>query len=268
MSWRGLADQVVHDELMLDGNARLNLATFVTTWVEPAAGSADERERVDKNMIDKDEYPRTAELEQRCVRTCSLACGTTPTAAAAIGCSTTGSSEACMLPGWRSSVAGSTPGGRLVVTDRPNLVMGINVQVCWEKFANYFDVEPRLVSRWRVAGCTLPAEEAVLGAMRTPSAWSRCWGRRSTAATSRSPRSARRSTAAGPHRPGRPGARRRGVRSDDRAVLRSGLDAWDFRLPRVASINTSGTSTAWSTRVSAGRSGGTPTRCPTTSCSG
>ena len=61
-----VAYQIVHDELMLDGNARLNLATFVTTWMEPQA----ERlmaECFDKNMIDKDEYPQTAELETRCV---------------------------------------------------------------------------------------------------------------------------------------------------------------------------------------------------------
>lgn len=57
---------LVHDELMLDGNSRLNLATFVTTWMEPQAGVLMGECR-DKNMIDKDEYPRTAELERRCV---------------------------------------------------------------------------------------------------------------------------------------------------------------------------------------------------------
>ena len=65
-----VAYQIIHDELMLDGNARMNLATFVTTWMEPQA----ERlmaECLDKNMIDKDEYPQTAELEMRCVNTLS-----------------------------------------------------------------------------------------------------------------------------------------------------------------------------------------------------
>ncbi|MGH3843841.1 MAG: pyridoxal-dependent decarboxylase, partial [Pseudonocardiaceae bacterium] len=61
------AYQVVHDELILDGNARLNLATFVTTWMDPQATRLM-TECFDKNMIDKDEYPRTAELELRCVR--------------------------------------------------------------------------------------------------------------------------------------------------------------------------------------------------------
>jgi glutamate decarboxylase len=153
------AYQVVHDELMLDGNARLNLATFVTTWMEPGARDLMS-ETVDKNMVDKDEYPRTADLEQRCVRMLAdLWHAADPEAT--IGCSTTGSSEACMLAGlalkrrWqhRRRAEGKP-------ADRPNIVMGINVQVCWEKFANYWDVEARLVP---MSGDRfhLSAEEAV-----------------------------------------------------------------------------------------------------------
>src|SRR3954471_6714843 len=139
-----IAYQVVHDELMLDGNARLNLATFVTTWIEPRA-KALLAESFDKNIVDKDEYPRTADLEQRCVR---MLAGLwhAPDPASAPGTSTTGSSEACMLAGlalkrrWQHARrAAGKP------TDRPNIVMGVNVQVCWDKFANYFEVEPRLV---------------------------------------------------------------------------------------------------------------------------
>ncbi len=91
------AYQVIHDELMLDGNARMNLATFVTTWMEPQA----ERlmaECADKNMIDKDEYPQTAELELRCVDMLARLWHA-PEARAGGGCSTTGSSEAAMLGG-------------------------------------------------------------------------------------------------------------------------------------------------------------------------
>src|SRR5436305_180736 len=84
-----VAYQIVHDELMLDGNARLNLATFVTTWMEPAA-IALMAECFDKNMIDKDEYPQTAELEMRCVNILSRLWNA-PDASEAIGCSTTGS---------------------------------------------------------------------------------------------------------------------------------------------------------------------------------
>ena len=129
---------------MLDGNARLNVATFVTTWMEPQAEKLM-AECVDKNMIDKDEYPQTAEIEMRCVNILSRLWHA-PDADEATGCSTTGSSEAAMLGGlalkrrWqhRRKAAGEP-------ADRPNIVMGINVQVCWEKFANYWDVEMRLV---------------------------------------------------------------------------------------------------------------------------
>src|SRR4051795_10697135 len=92
-----VAYQIVHDELMLDGNARLNVATFVTTWMEPQAQQLM-TECFDKNMIDKDEYPQTAEIEARCVKMLSRLWHA-PEAAEATGCSTTGSSEAAMLRG-------------------------------------------------------------------------------------------------------------------------------------------------------------------------
>ncbi|KIZ19716.1 glutamate decarboxylase [Streptomyces natalensis] len=138
------AYQFVHDELMLDGNARLNLATFVTTWMEPQAGILMSECR-DKNMIDKDEYPRTAELEKRCVAMLADLWHA-PAPAAAVGCSTTGSSEACMLAGmalkrrWMRRNDDRYPGHA-----RPNLVMGANVQVCWEKFCTFWEVDARQV---------------------------------------------------------------------------------------------------------------------------
>ncbi|HEY6415817.1 MAG TPA: glutamate decarboxylase, partial [Acidimicrobiales bacterium] len=138
------AYQFVHDELMLDGNARLNLATFVTTWMEPQAQQLM-ADTFDKNMIDKDEYPRTAALERRCVNMLSRLWNS-PAEDKATGTSTTGSSEAAMLAGmalkWRWR-ARQRAAGRPV--DRPNMVMGANVQVCWEKFCRYWDVECRLV---------------------------------------------------------------------------------------------------------------------------
>jgi glutamate decarboxylase len=136
--------QVVRDELILDGNARLNLATFVTTWMEPQAAQLM-AECFDKNMIDKDEYPQTAELERRCVNILAELWHA-PAGGRAPGCSTTGSSEACMLGGmallwrWRARRGASSGAAR------PNLVMGSNVQVCWEKFCRYWQVEPRLVA--------------------------------------------------------------------------------------------------------------------------
>jgi len=154
-----LAYQIIHDELMLDGNARTNLATFVSTWMEPQADKLM-AECFDKNMIDKDEYPQTAELEMRCVDILARLWNA-PDAEQATGCSTTGSSEAAMLGGlalkrrWQNKrAANGKP------TDKPNLVMGINVQVCWEKFARYWDVEMRLVPM-EGDRFTLSAEEAV-----------------------------------------------------------------------------------------------------------
>jgi glutamate decarboxylase len=134
------AYQIVHDELMLDGNARTNLATFVTTWMESQARTLMD-ECADKNMIDKDEYPQTAELEERCVRMLARLWNA-PGDDDAVGCSTVGSSEACMLGGmalkrrWQKRTGSSR---------KPNLVMGANVQVVWEKFCNYWEVEARLV---------------------------------------------------------------------------------------------------------------------------
>ncbi|MEV7912588.1 glutamate decarboxylase [Streptomyces griseus] len=138
------AYRLVHDELMLDGNSRLNLATFVTTWMEPQAGVLMGECR-DKNMIDKDEYPRTAELERRCVAMLADLWNA-PDPVSTVGCSTTGSSEACMLAGlalkrrWAKRNADRYP-----ATARPNLVMGVNVQVCWEKFCAFWEVEARQV---------------------------------------------------------------------------------------------------------------------------
>lgn len=138
------AFQIVHDEAMLDGNARLNLATFVGTWMDDHAIRLY-TEAADKNMIDKDEYPATAAIETRCWTMLADLWGSADPENA-IGTSTIGSSEACMLGGlalkrrWqaRRRAAGES-------VEKPNLVMSSAVQVCWEKFCNYFEVEPRYV---------------------------------------------------------------------------------------------------------------------------
>jgi glutamate decarboxylase len=144
----GTGGEVAYDmlanELLLDGSARLNLATFVTTWMPPMAGTLMAL-TADKNMIDKDEYPQTAEIERRCVNIIGNLWHAQGDGDVT-GTSTTGSSEAAMLGGlalkwrWRKRMQAA---GKPV--DRPNLVTGVNVQVCWEKFCRYWDVEPRLV---------------------------------------------------------------------------------------------------------------------------
>ena len=135
------AYQVVHDELMMDGNSRQNLATFCQTWVEEQVHQLMD-ECIDKNMIDKDEYPQTAEIEARCVHMLADLWNS-PDAENTLGCSTTGSSEAAMLGGmalkwaWRKKMkALGKP------TDKPNMICG-PVQVCWHKFARYWDIELR-----------------------------------------------------------------------------------------------------------------------------
>ncbi len=140
----GAVYNLIRDELALDGNSRLNLATFVTTWMETEARQLMS-ETFDKNMIDKDEYPQTAEIELRCVRMLADLWNA-PDPKNATGCSTTGSSEAAMLGGmalkWRWKKRRQKAG---LSAEKPNLVMGANVQVCWEKFCRYWEVEPRLV---------------------------------------------------------------------------------------------------------------------------
>jgi glutamate decarboxylase len=136
------AMRLVGEEILLDGLPMRNLATFVTTWMEPEAERVI-RAALHTNFIDHAEYPETAEIEQRCIRMLAdlfHAPGKTT------GARTQGSSEAIMLGAlslkwkWRArrEAAGKA-------TDRPNLVFGGDVHVVWEKFCRYFDVEPRIV---------------------------------------------------------------------------------------------------------------------------
>lgn len=138
------AYELLHSHLLLDGHSRLNLATFVGTWIEPEARQLMQ-DCADKNLIDKDEYPQTADLEQRCLRMLAHL-WRAPDPLDVVGASTTGSSEGCMLAGlvmrwhWRQRQRSSG-----AEAGRPNIVMGANRQVCWDKFCVYFDVEPRFL---------------------------------------------------------------------------------------------------------------------------
>ena len=133
--------EAIHDELILDGNARLNLATFCTTWEEPEVRQLM-AESIDKNIVDKDEYPQTAEIEHRTVNMLADLWNA-PMSGDPIGCSTTGSSEAAMMGGlalkwaWRKQRQAQGKS-----TDKPNLITG-PVQICWHKFCRYWDVELR-----------------------------------------------------------------------------------------------------------------------------
>ncbi len=136
-----IAYSVIMDELMLDGNSRQNLATFCQTRLDDQIHKIMDQ-CVNKNLIDKDEYPQTAEVEARCVHMIADLWNS-PAAADTVGTSTTGSSDAAMLAGmaakwrWREKMKGA---GK--PTDKPNIVTG-PVQVCWHKFAKYWDIELR-----------------------------------------------------------------------------------------------------------------------------
>ncbi|MFD5099715.1 glutamate decarboxylase [Streptomyces albidochromogenes] len=232
------AYQLVHDELMLDGNSRLNLATFVTTWMEPQAAALMGECR-DKNMIDKDEYPRTAELERRCVAMLADLWNA-PDPTAAVGCSTTGSSEACMLAGlalkrrWALRNADRYPG-----TARPNLVMGANVQVCWDKFCTFWEIEARQVpmegERFHLDPQSAAAlcDENTIGVVAVlGSTFDGSYEPVAEICSALDALQERTGLDVPVHVDGASGA-----------MIAPFLDedlVWDFRLPRVASINTSG----------------------------
>uniref|UniRef100_A0A803PJE0 Glutamate decarboxylase n=1 Tax=Cannabis sativa TaxID=3483 RepID=A0A803PJE0_CANSA len=136
------AYQIINDELMLDGTPRLNLASFVTTWMEPECDKLI-MASINKNYVDMDEYPVTTEIQNRCVNMIAhLFNAPVGDDEVAVGVGTVGSSEAIMLAGlafkrkWQQKrKADGKP------FDKPNIVTGANVQVCWEKFARYFEVE-------------------------------------------------------------------------------------------------------------------------------
>ncbi len=141
-----VAYRLIHDEVSIDGRPAQNLATFCTTWMEPEADRLI-AEGMHYNLADDDEYPHVAAIQERCVNMlANLFHAPVTEEGGAVGTATIGSSEAMMLAGlamkfnWRErrKQAG-------LAADRPNLVMGANVQICWKKFARYFDVEPKFL---------------------------------------------------------------------------------------------------------------------------
>lgn len=141
-----VAYRLVKDEFLDEGNARQNLATFCQTYMEDEAALLM-AETLEKNAIDKSEYPRTAELENRCVNILADLWNA-PKEKSYTGTSTVGSSEACMLAGmamkfrWRNQAKKL---GLDIQAASPNLVISSGYQVCWEKFCVYWDIEMRRV---------------------------------------------------------------------------------------------------------------------------
>ncbi|MCL5407105.1 MAG: glutamate decarboxylase [Patescibacteria group bacterium] len=138
------AYQLVHDELNMDGNPALNLASFCTTWMEPEAEKLI-AENNNKNFIDHDEYPQTEIIHERLVNMMARLFNA-PDDCDSVGTATIGSSEAIMLGllahKWTWKNKRKTENKPY---DKPNIVFGNDVHICWDKFARYFDVEPRIV---------------------------------------------------------------------------------------------------------------------------
>ena len=142
------AYQLIHDELNLDGNPALNLASFVTSWMEPEADKLA-IEAINKNLIDQDEYPQSEVIHRRVIsmlgRLLHAPKGNEP-----VGTATIGSSEAIMLGllahkrSWQNRRKEQG-----LPTDQPNMVIGGDVHTCWEKFARYFEVEARIAPMTR-----------------------------------------------------------------------------------------------------------------------
>ncbi|OGY24652.1 MAG: glutamate decarboxylase [Candidatus Woykebacteria bacterium RBG_13_40_7b] len=138
------AYQLIHDELNLDGNPSLNLASFCTTWMEPEAHKLL-AETMNKNFIDHDEYPQIEIIHERSVNMLARLFNA-PEDSDSVGTATIGSSEAIMLGllahkwTWKNKrKAAGKP------DDKPNIIFGQDVHICWDKFARYFDVEPRII---------------------------------------------------------------------------------------------------------------------------
>lgn len=142
-----IASEIIREYIGTEGNAHQNLCTFVQTYMEPEAAELM-KETLEKNAIDKDEYPMTADLENRCVKIIQNLWHANPDEEP-MGTSTVGSSEACMLGGlaalFRWKALAKAAGIDIYSSHRPNLVITSGYQVCWEKFCRYWDIEMRLV---------------------------------------------------------------------------------------------------------------------------
>ena len=138
------AFQIIYDEMNLQGNPNLNLATFVTTWMEPEAIKLMELGS-QYNLVDEDEYPQLKVIEERVVRM-EAELFNAPFPEKSTGVSTVGSSEAIMLGllahkwAWRKKRQ-----EKGLDYYRPNVIFGADVHTCWEKFARYFDVEMKVI---------------------------------------------------------------------------------------------------------------------------
>ncbi len=233
----GIVSSLIQDELLMDGNSKQNLATFCQTYLDEQVQILMNK-CIDKNMIDKDEYPQTAEIESRCVHIIANLWNA-PNGMSTVGCSTTGSSEAAMLGGlalkWQWQKKRQKEGKP---TDKPNLITG-PVQVCWHKFAKYFDVEIREIPMEHDRLLMTPeevikrADENTIGVVPTLGVTFTCQYEDVKAVSDALDEYEKKT---GLNIPIHVDAASGGFVAP---FVTPGL-LWDFRLPRVKSINTSG----------------------------
>ncbi len=259
------AFRAISDELLLDGNARQNLATFCQTWEEPQVHKLMDL-CIDKNLIDKDEYPQTAEIERRCVSILADLWNA-PATGEPVGCSAIGSSEACMLGGmaakWRWRAKRRAAGKP---TDNPNMVCG-PVQVVWHKFAKYWDIEMREIPMSPGRYCMDVGADARAGGREHHHGGAdlRRHLHRFLRARARALPGTRQ--AAGGHRPRRRHPRGRGQRRLLGPVHCARTSCGTSGSPGSSPSAPRDTSSGWRRSAWAGSCGGTPPSCPTTSSS-
>ena len=137
----------IHEKLQLEGLPHLNVASFVTTWMETEAEQLA-YESINKNLVNVAEYAHTESIHQQVIAmTANLfhADLSGANCASMIGTTTVGSSEAVMLAllthkwNWKHRRGSGSP------KDRPYLVIGTHTHACFAKFGRYFDVEVRWV---------------------------------------------------------------------------------------------------------------------------
>jgi glutamate decarboxylase len=230
---------LLRDEMLLDGNERQNLATFCTTWTEEEVDALMKAGSV-KNMIDKELYPESADIEQRCIHILADLWNS-PSPKETIGTSCVGSSEAAMLGGlalkWNWRLKRQAKG---LDVSKPNLVTG-PVQICWKKFCRYFDVEHREVPiRDNAVGATPEdmvsyCDENTIGVVPTFGITFTC-AYEDVAGLSKALDKLQKEKGLdiNMHVDAASGAFIAPFIEDQKSIV------WDFRLPRVKSINASG----------------------------
>ena len=144
------ASDFIRTELRLDGNPNLNLASFVTTEVDRECRELLQ-EAINKNMPDQDQYPHSNDIQDRCINILADLWNAPSATTHAVGTATIGSSEAILLAGlamkwrWRARRAKELGVAPHEVVERPNLIFSAAVHVSILKVCRFFDIDARVL---------------------------------------------------------------------------------------------------------------------------